>query len=277
MAKFSVYDLPRICMGRRFLLGGAFSVLGLAGLGAKTEAAEPTTVRCGIFGNAQKLKVRRQAMMKFNATHPDIHVLFEGVPSASWPDKIAAMVAGGSAPDVINLAEANLPQYAERGALSPLDTFVPQILHADLFDPQVLGLGRWDGKLYGVPIAVGIQGFGYNQSALQRLGMGEPPASWSYDDFARLCGEIHRADQRFYGSEDGAAVLETFEMYLIGQGKHLYGGQRLAVSVDDVAQWLGYWEAMRKSGGAVPADLQAQFTGTEWPSSPLVGAPRCSA
>ena len=37
-----------------------------------------------------------------------------------------------------------------------------------------------------------------------------------------------------------------------------------------MAEWLDYWNEMRKAGGAVPADLQAQFTGTEWPNSPLV-------
>jgi multiple sugar transport system substrate-binding protein len=37
-----------------------------------------------------------------------------------------------------------------------------------------------------------------------------------------------------------------------------------------VAEWLEYWDKMRKSGGAVPPDMQAQFTGTEWPNSPIV-------
>ena len=68
----------------------------------------------------------------------------------------------------------------------------------------------------------------------------------------------------------GAARLDTFQMYLIAQDKPLYDGQKLAVSVEDVAEWLNYWDEMRDSGGAVPADLQAQFTGTEWPNSPLV-------
>ena len=37
-----------------------------------------------------------------------------------------------------------------------------------------------------------------------------------------------------------------------------------------MGEWLDYWDRMRKSGGAVPPDLQAQFTGTQWPNSPLV-------
>jgi multiple sugar transport system substrate-binding protein len=59
-------------------------------------------------------------------------------------------------------------------------------------------------------------------------------------------------------------------MYLLAQGKQLYNGQELAVTTEDVAEWLNLWNEMRKTGAAVPADLQAQFTGTEWPNSPLV-------
>jgi multiple sugar transport system substrate-binding protein len=227
-------------------------------------------VRFGIYGNAQKLEVRGKSIARFNELHPDAPVTFEGIPSASWPDKIAAMVAGGNAPDVITLGGEDLPQYASRGALTPIDGFIPAQFRAGLFDKTVLDLGRIDGKLYGIPIAVSIQGFAYNQSALERLGMSELPAAWSYDEFAKICSDIHRANPNLYGSHDGAARLDTFQMYLTGQGKSLFDGRKLAVSVDEVAGWLDYWDKMRKSGGAVPADLQAQFTGTEWPNSPLV-------
>ncbi len=215
-------------------------------------------------------EIRGRSIAKFNELHPDTPVTFEGVPSASWPDKIAAMVAGGNAPDVITLGAPDMVQYATRGALAPLDDFVPALFRADLFDTTVLDLGRMNGKIYGVPIAVSIQGLACNLSALQRLGMGEPPAAWTYEEFAKVCAEIHRADPQLHGSHDGAARLDTFQMHLMSQGRSLYDGKKLAVTVDDVAQWLDYWDKMRKSGGAVPADLQAQFTGTEWPNSPLV-------
>jgi len=266
------YGMTRISteMNRRTLLLGGAALGGLALFGGAAARAQTGAVRFGIFGNAQKLEIRGKSIARFNELHPDTPVTFEGIPSASWPDKIAAMVAGGNAPDVITLGGEDLPQYASRGALAPLDDFVPATFRADLFDKAVLDLGRVDGKIYGVPIAVSIQGLAYNQSALERTGVGEPPASWTYDEFAKFCADIHKADANLYGSHDGAARLDTFQMYLISQGRTLYNGQELAVTADDVAAWLDFWDKMRKSGGAVPADLQAQFTGTEWPNSPLV-------
>jgi len=254
---------------RSMLLGGA--ALGAAtAFGIPGARASNGTVRFGIFGNAEKLEIRRGAVERYAELFPDAGAVFEGVPSDAWPDRIAAMIAGGNAPDVIALSSGDLEQYATRGALEPLDDYIPDPLRGELFEDTVLDLGRVGGPLYGVPIAVGIQGMGYNQSAVERLGIGEPTAGWSYDEFAEYCAEVHRADSSMYGCHDGGARLADFQMVLVGSGRQLLDGNELAISADEVAEWLEFWVQMRESGATVPPDLQAQFTGTEWPNSPLV-------
>jgi multiple sugar transport system substrate-binding protein len=263
--------LPGLTVSRRGIMAGGGAAAALAALGALPSFAQDRgAVRFGIFGNAEKLRIRGESVARYAELNPDLKVVYEGVPSDSWPDKIAAMIAGGTAPDVITLSSGDTEQFASRGALAVLDDYTPTPFRSELFSKPVLDLGRYKGKIYGVPIAVSIQGLGYNQSALERLGMAAPPATWSYDDYATYCAEIHKADAKLYGSHDFAARLDAFQMWLLAQDKQLYDGQQLAASVDDVAAWLNYWNEMRASGGAVPADLQAQFTGTEWPNSPLV-------
>lgn len=263
-------DILPFAIDRRSLLLGAASTAAMIALGGSAAQAAGGPVRFGIFGNAEKLAIRGRSVAHFAELHPEIPVKYEGVPSDAWPDKIAAMVAGGNAPDVITLGSEDFEQYVTRGALQALDEFAPKTLRTDLFDEPVLNLGRSRGKLYGIPIAVSIQGLGYNQSALERLKIDPPPSSWTLDQFAEYCAEIHKADKKLYGSHDGGARLENFQMFLVAQGKELYSDDQLAVTKDELAHWLDYWEKMRKSGGAVPPDLQAQFTGTEWPNSPLV-------
>lgn len=254
---------------RSVLLGGtaAFGALALTASGARAATGP---VRFGIFGNAEKLEIRGRSVARYAALHPDIAVVYEGVPSDAWPDKIAAMVAGGNAPDVITLSSGDLEQYATREALEPLDGYIPDPIRADFFAKSVLDLGRVNGTLYGLPIAVSVQGLGYNQSALERMGMDAPPESWDYDEFAAYCAEVHKADANMYGSHDGGARLGDFVMALVADGRTLFEGNELTVTVDEVAAWLEYWSKMRETGGTVPPDLQAQFTGTEWPNSPLV-------
>lgn len=262
-------DLSKLTRRSLLLRGTALgALLSVGPMGGAFAAGGP--VRFGIFGSANKLKIRGEAVAKYAELHPDASVVFEGVPSDAWPDKIAAMVAGGNAPDVITLGSEDLIQYSSRGALATLDEYAGGLLNTDNYEPTVLDLGRIDGKLYALPIAVSIQGIGYNETILERLGMGAPPTDWTMDDYAAFCAEIHKADSSIYGSHDHGGKLGDFQMSVIGQGGSLLNdGGTLEVSADQVAAWFDYWAKMRASGGAVPADMQAQFTGTEWPNAPL--------
>lgn len=260
----------RFNLSRRSVLLGGTAALGALALGTTGVRAQTGPVRFGIFGNAEKLAIRGNSVARYAELHPEINVVYEGVPSDAWPDKIAAMVAGGNAPDVITLSSGDLEQYATREALEPLDDLIPDPIRADLFETAVLDLGRVNGTLYGLPIAVSIQGMGYNQSAIERLGLDAPPESWNYDDFALYCAEVHKADSSMYGCHDGGARLGDLGMTLVAQGRTLFTENELGVSVDEVAAWLEYWNKMRETGATVPPDMQAQFTGTEWPNSPLV-------
>jgi multiple sugar transport system substrate-binding protein len=257
-------------INRRHLLQGvaALAITPAMGPGAALAATGP--VRFGIFGSATKLATRGKAVARYQELHPEAQVVFEGVPSDAWPDKIAAMVAGGNAPDEIALAQQDLGQYASRGALQPLDEYIGGLLNADAYEKSVLDLGRTaDGKLYGLPIAVSIQGLGYNQSALERLGLSQPPASWSMAEYADFCASIHKANAQMYGSHDHGGHLVWFQMSMVADGRHLFGPDGLMTTADEVAAWLDYWSKMRDTGGAVPPDLQAQFTSSEFPNAPL--------
>lgn len=257
---------------RRRLLGGGLGVLALGALAAcGAGGGGSDRVRFAIYGSPAKLEVRRNAIERFSELHPDRPVAFEGIPSDEWEDKIATQVAGGNAPDVFALSVNSVPEYAGRNALAPLDEFVSRIFHADSYEPSVLELGKFDGKIYSAPIAIGISGIGYNRAALQRLGIDPPDGSWTFDDYARVCAQVHEASGgELHGTQDPVDSLRPFHNFMRAQGRTLFNGASLAVTVDDVGRWLDYWQRMRVSGACVPADLTAQFTGSSWQNSPIV-------
>lgn len=254
---------------RGVLKSGAAAMGSIAALGPTQAFAQGDPVRFGIYGSANKLEIRGNSIAKFAELHPEVPVVYEGVPSAAWPDKIAAMIAGGNAPDVITLGSAELAQYATRNVLEPLEAYVPEFIQADLFPPAVLELGKVDGVLYGLPIAVSIQAMGYNQSALDRLGM-ELPDAFTYESFAEYCAEIHSRDETIYGCHDGGARLTDFDCVLRAQDRVLIEDEKLSVTVEEVAEWLDYWNMMRASGAAVPAEIQAAYAPGEWTNAPMV-------
>ncbi|PRX04684.1 UNVERIFIED_ORG: multiple sugar transport system substrate-binding protein [Martelella mediterranea] len=266
--RYGLYTGP--AMPRRALLKGAAALGTLAAFGGSKALAQSDAVRFAINGSADKLRIRGESVALFAETHPEIPVVFEGTPSAAYPDKMTAMIAGGDAPDVFATGPADLAQYGTRGVIKPLDEFVPDIIHADRYAPSVLDLGRIDGKLYGLPIAVSTQCMGYNQTALEQLGMELPAEGFTYESFGEFCAEIHKADNSLYGCQDGGAFLWDFIRKLRSEDRVLVENNKLAVSVDDVAEWLNFWEEMRKTGAAVPADVQAAYGFGEWTNAPMV-------
>ena len=257
-------------LSRRTLLkGGAAAVGTFALLGNQRAFAQTAPVRFGIYGSADKLEIRGQAVARFSELHPDIPVVFEGVPSAAWPDKIAAMIAGGNAPDVITLGAQHQVQYGSRGVLEPLEKYIPDLIKTDQIPPAVLDLGKVDGVLYGLPIAVSIQAMGYNRSALERLGL-ELPASFSYKEFAEFCAEVHKSDANLYGSHDDGGRLQDVQRLLAAQDRALVVDDKLNIEAGELAEWLNFWVEMRAAGGCVPPDVQAAYAPGEWQNAPMV-------
>ncbi|KPH04780.1 carbohydrate ABC transporter substrate-binding protein (plasmid) [Rhizobium acidisoli] len=255
---------------RRRLLRNSAAVAGtFALLGGTRAIGQTRAIRFGIFGSSEKLALRGDSIKHFAETHPEIPVIYEGVPSAAWPDKIAAMIAGGNAPDVITLDSQYMPQYATRRVLEPLEAYIPEQIKADDFPPAVLDLGRTNGKLYGLPIAVSIQAMAYNGTALERLNM-TLPEQFSYASFAEFCAEIHARDKSLYGSHDHGGRINDFLRVLRSQDRVLIADDKLAVTADDVGEWFNYWDGMRKSGGSVPPDIQAAYPNGEWQNAPIV-------
>jgi multiple sugar transport system substrate-binding protein len=91
---------------------------------------------------------------KFNEENPyGITVTREG--GSEWGvyyDAVNAAFAANDAPDIMFMHAANLPDYAGRGLLLPLEEPVTEagVDLGDLTEPALEGV-TWDGEVYGVP------------------------------------------------------------------------------------------------------------------------------
>lgn len=247
---------------------GALAACGSSDAGAGSSSEEPVVF--AMFGNAEKVELREQAFNTYLEKHPDAPAEFMGTQSDAWPDKIATMVAGGNAPDAINLGAGDVFAYANRGALAPLDS-VDGFETANFRDP-VLDLGRdSEGTLYAAPIAASTQALLYNESLLDRLGIEQPTGSWTWDEFFEICEQVYDAsDGEVYGTHDLAQGQTPLELWLRSQGGALFDDSGVAASVDEVIEWLTMWEDLRASGACVPPELASAFTPGAWPNQPVV-------
>lgn len=127
-------------------------------------------------------------------TNPDADAFFDEVATAfeeetgatlevefvEWADahdRFVTSIAGGTTPDVAETGTTWTPEFADAGALAPLDEYVDG---AGVGDDLVEGLveaGTYDEQLYGMPWYAGVRSLVYNTEMFEQAGV-EPPTTW---------------------------------------------------------------------------------------------------
>ena len=93
-------------------------------------------------------------------------------------DRFVTSIAGGTTPDVAETGTTWTPEFADAGALAPLDEHVEG---AGIGDDLVEGLveaGTYDEQLYGMPWYAGVRSLVYNTEMFDKAGV-EPPTTWA--------------------------------------------------------------------------------------------------
>lgn len=93
-------------------------------------------------------------------------------------DRFVTSIAGGTTPDVAETGTTWTPEFADAGALAPLDGYVDG---AGIGDDLVEGLveaGTYDEQLYGMPWYAGVRSLVYNTEMFEQAGV-EPPTTWA--------------------------------------------------------------------------------------------------
>ena len=158
-------------------------------------------------------EVVRQLLPEFERTHPNIRVEVQQSPWTSAQQKLLTAVAGDVTPDVCQLGNTWVPQFAALGALAPLDerlrtsTAIPQ---ADYF-AGIWASNRIGTAMYGVPWYVDTRLLFYRTDLLAAAGFTAPPRTWA--EWSRMLAAI-----KAHGGADKFGVLlptNEFEPLLV--------------------------------------------------------------
>ncbi|MGY4765658.1 ABC transporter substrate-binding protein [Kribbella sp. CWNU-51] len=229
------------------------------------------SVRFSSYGDPTKLGLRSKLADQYTASHQSVKMVFEGTATAEYWDKLATQMAGGNAPDVINIDTARIGQYGGAGALQSLQKYIPDTIDTKPFDKNLLSQGQLKGEQFGIPVAMGAYSMGYDVTVLDRLGLEHPKETWTWADFATLANQIRqKSGKKIYGAEDPSGDTASLQIFLRGKGEDLYKDGALAFTADSLTEWFEYWAALRATGGTIPADIAAQAKYGDWPTSPLV-------
>jgi len=162
-------------MARHVLLIG----LVLLCFGCRHPDDSETTLR--IWAMGREGEVLQQLMPEFERRHPGIHVDIQQLPWTSAHEKLLTAFAGDATPDLCQLGNTWIPEFAALGALDDLSGFEMQstiVDRADYFP------GIWDSnaigkKLYGIPWYVDTRLLFYRKDILAKAGYTHAPATWT--------------------------------------------------------------------------------------------------
>jgi multiple sugar transport system substrate-binding protein len=118
----------------------------------------------------------------FERENPGIRVRVQQIPWTAAHEKLLTAYVGGALPDVAQLGNTWIPEFAALGALQALDSLVARDTGAiplrDYF-PGVLATNVVDDTLFGVPWYVDTRVLFYRTDLLRAAGISSPPTTWA--------------------------------------------------------------------------------------------------
>jgi multiple sugar transport system substrate-binding protein len=153
------------------------------------------------------MKTFQAAADRFEAKHPDIHVVLEEVSWDNLQQRLATDIAGGTAPDLSIVATRWLYDYATQDIAEPLDGYLTPAFKAKFLDnelnPQVI-----DQHLWALPINFGVRALYYNKDILAKAGVAAPPATW--DEVRAAAERVKAAGGYGFGLQGKEIETDTY-------------------------------------------------------------------
>lgn len=250
-------------MSRRALM------LSGAGLGAATMFGGPAfaqekKLRMYFWGSKDRADRTSRSNEIYAKKNPGSSIDTEFVGWGDYWARMATQAAAKNLADIVQMDYRYIFEYARRGALMPLDSFMGKQLDIADFGANSIDCGKVDGKLYGINLGNNSTALMYNVSAFERAGLKPPVIGTKWKDFSALAVEFTKASKgAVFGTSDLGGGEPQLECWLRQTGKSLYTPDGKAGFVaDDIAAWFDYWDQMRKAGGCVPPDVQALYKDT---------------
>ncbi len=158
-----------------------------------------------------------QLVEEFEKENPGITVKYEVVPFEEVHDKLVTQIAGGMSPDVVFLDSPWVVDFAARGALTDLTTYIESsnVVKPSEYTKALMDAGKYEGKVYGVPYDSEIMGLFYRKDLFEEVGLNpdNPPATW--DEFLNAAKALTR-------DTDNDGRIDRYGFLLLGENPYWF-------------------------------------------------------
>lgn len=174
---------------------------------------EPVTLRFSWWGGENRHNATMAAVEAFEKEYPWITVECEYSSWDGWTDKVATQLAGGTAPDLMQINWNWLYQFSSDGSKFVDLNEYKDIISLDNWSESNLEAMTVGGKLQGVPISITGKLPMYNKTTFDKAGV---PVPTSFEEL-RAAGKAFKeklGDDYYPLAEEGYERMIWMVMYL---------------------------------------------------------------
>ncbi|NOU97382.1 extracellular solute-binding protein [Paenibacillus sp. LMG 31456] len=141
----------------------------------------------------------KELINRFQEKNPTITVEYVGIPNASNKQKYDVAISSDETPDIGGVNAVWISDFAAKGALLPLDSFLDKWNDKNKIDKKLIEYNKSlapDKKLYQIPTTMYMDVFWYRTDWIKEAGL-NPPTTW--DSFFADAEKLKDSSKNRYG------------------------------------------------------------------------------
>jgi multiple sugar transport system substrate-binding protein len=150
--------------------------LGVVLTGGCTPGGDRDVTTLRFWGMGREGEVVGELARDFERENPGIRVVVQQIPWSAAHEKLLTSYVGGSTPDVSQLGNTWIAEFAALGAIRPVQP-IPWLRQDDQF-PGIWDTNVVDGTAWGVPWYVDTRVLFYRKDLLTAAGYDSMPGTW---------------------------------------------------------------------------------------------------
>jgi multiple sugar transport system substrate-binding protein len=203
------------------------NLLATAALGAVLWAApagaETTLQLVEVITSPQRTEHLRGMIARFEEANPDIKVDVTSLPWGQAFEKLATMVQGGQAPDVVEMPDRWMALYVNTGQLVDLEPYMAQWPEGAKLTDRTREFGSViQGQTHMIPYGFYLRAMFWNRKLFEQAGVAEPPKTM--EEFMVASEKISQLDGKYgYCLRGGPGATNGYIMMMLnflGENKY---------------------------------------------------------
>ena len=165
---------------------GALATLGTGSMARSVLAADPVN----FMAWSAAVDLVKSHVAEFEKVK-GIDVNYANAPWAQYRESLITKFVGGAPLDMMWVSDSWLPEWADAGWIKPINKFDNLMKYNDEAEDFCTDSMTYKGQQYGLTYYTDFMAFLYDEQALKKAGISNPPTTW--DEVTEQCLKIKKA------------------------------------------------------------------------------------